>query len=121
MNQADTTAMADTTVKKIDSEYSPKGEQGQVYLASGKRVAMRLWDEEPGDKESEEMHAHDYEVVGYAIEGQATLHLDGQTVQLNAGDSWVVPAGSPHRYEIREHFKAVEATAPPARVHGREE
>jgi hypothetical protein len=39
--------MNDTTVKKVQSSTSPKGDQGQVYLVSGKRVAMRLWDEPP--------------------------------------------------------------------------
>jgi hypothetical protein len=33
----------DTTVKKVSSAHSPKGEMGQRYLVSGKRVAMRLW------------------------------------------------------------------------------
>jgi hypothetical protein len=28
--------MADTTVHKVDSAHSPKGDQGQKYLASGK-------------------------------------------------------------------------------------
>ena len=36
--------MSDTTVKKIDSAGSPRGEMGQVYLASGVRLGMRLWD-----------------------------------------------------------------------------
>ena len=36
----------DTTVKKVSSEHSPTGPQGEVYLASGKRVSMRLWREE---------------------------------------------------------------------------
>lgn len=40
--------MPDTTVKKINAEYSPEGEMGQKYLASGKTLAMRLWqDEQP--------------------------------------------------------------------------
>jgi hypothetical protein len=60
----------DTTVKKVSSGHSPTGPQGQVYLASGKRVCMRLWRE--------------------------------------------------HTYRILETFTAVEATAPPAQVHGRE-
>ena len=33
--------MTDTTVKKVSSTHSPVGEQGQIYLASGKRVSMR--------------------------------------------------------------------------------
>ena len=64
---------------------------------------------------------HEYEVVGYVIEGRAELHLEGQTVKLEPGNSWVVPAGARHSYKILEPFKAVEATAPPFQVHGREQ
>src|SRR4051812_1454014 len=40
----------DTTVVKIDSKRSPRGDNGEKYLASGVRVAMRLWEgEAPGD------------------------------------------------------------------------
>ena len=38
--------MAETTVTKIDSRYSPRGAMGQKYLASGKKVSMRLWEDE---------------------------------------------------------------------------
>jgi quercetin dioxygenase-like cupin family protein len=80
----------DTTVKKVSSEHSPKGAQGQVYLVSGKRVSMRLWrDEAPTqDKPS---HKHEYEVVGYVISGRAELEIEGQTIRLEPGDSWLVP------------------------------
>jgi hypothetical protein len=40
---------------------------------------------------------------------------------LGHGDSWVVPKGALHRYTILEPFTAVEATYPPAHVHGRDE
>ena len=40
--------MSDTSVKKVSSAHSPTGEQGEVYLGSGRRVWMRLWwDEGP--------------------------------------------------------------------------
>ena len=112
--------MTDTTVKKVSSGYSPTGDRGEVYLAFGKRVSMRLWrNEEPTqDKPS---HKHEYEVVGYVISGRAELVIEGQTVRLEPGDSWVVPAGSEHTYRILEAFTAVEATAPPYQVHGREQ
>jgi quercetin dioxygenase-like cupin family protein len=112
--------MSDTTVTKVDSAHSPEGKYEQKYLASGKSVAMRLWDEQPG-KQKLENEARDYEVVGYVIEGSADLELEGQTIHLNAGDSWVVPRGSRHTYHINEHFKAIEATSPPAHAHGRDE
>lgn len=112
--------MADKSVKKVQAEHSPAGEKGQVYLASGKKVSMRLWQEEPGEKD-EAPHARPYETVGYVIEGKAELHLEGQRILLEAGDSWVVPEDARHTYEILEPFKAIEATAPPAHVHGRDE
>jgi quercetin dioxygenase-like cupin family protein len=46
--------------------------------------------------------------------------LEGQTLNLKRGDSWLVPAGAMHQYTIIEPFTAVEATAPPAEVHGRD-
>lgn len=112
--------MSDTTVTKVDSGNSPSGEMGQKYLASGKSLAMRLWENEsPND--DKEMHTRDYETVGYVISGKAELHLEGQMVTLAAGDSYVVPKGASHKYKILEPFTAVEATHPPAHVHGRDE
>ena len=109
----------DTTIKKVESTTSPRGEMGQKYLVAGKRVSMRLWELEPGSKF--EATSRDYETVGYVISGRATLDLEGQTLNLKAGDSWLVPAGAMHQYTILEPFMAVEATAPPAEVHGRDE
>jgi quercetin dioxygenase-like cupin family protein len=111
--------MTDTTVKKVSGASSPKGGMGQVYLASGKRVSMRLWrDEEPQAKGAVR---RDYETVGYVIAGRAELTIEGQTIRLEPGGSWLIPAGAEHSYRIIEVFTAVEATAPPAQVHGRDE
>ena len=112
--------MADTTVTKIDGTHSPHGKQGQKYLASGIGVAMRLWErEEPGERKPSVRR--DYETVGYVLEGRAELHVEGQMVLLNKGDSYVVPRGSEHSYRILETFSCVEATHPPAHAHGRDE
>lgn len=111
--------MPDTTIKKIDSAHAPKGDMGQTYLASGKSLAMRLWNKEPG--EDKQPRERSYETVGYVIEGKAELEVGKQTVVLSPGDSWVVPRGAPHTYRILEPFQAVEATSPPAHAHGRDE
>ena len=112
--------MTDTTMKKVHGADSPKGEMGQTYLVSGKRVSMRMWAGEPADaNKSESVRA--YETVGYVIGGVAMLEIEGQTMRLEKGDSWLVPAGAKHTYRILEPFTAVEATAPPAEVHGRDE
>lgn len=105
---------------KVESEHSPVGKLGQRYLASGKSISMRLW-EEAGGSQREQNAAREYEVVGFVLEGNATLELEGQTIKLKAGDSWVVPKGAKHTYHIDGHFKAVEATHPPAQVHSRDE
>lgn len=111
--------MGDTSVTKVSSRYSPSGDMGQKYLASGTRLSMRLWkDEAPGEKP---VSKRDYETVGYVIDGRAELELEGQMVILEPGDSWVVPKGTAHRYKIIESFTAVEATTPPAEVHARDE
>jgi quercetin dioxygenase-like cupin family protein len=112
--------MGDTSVTKVSSAASPKGNMGQKYLASGITVAMRLWEAEtPG--EPKPSTRRDYETVGYVIKGRAELHLEGQKLLLEPGDSWVVPKGAAHTYRILESFTAVEATHPPAHVHGRDE
>jgi uncharacterized protein (DUF2267 family)/quercetin dioxygenase-like cupin family protein len=109
----------DSTVVKIDASRSPRGAEGEKYLASGVRVSMRLWEEEPvGDTPTSE---RDYETVGYVISGRAELHVEGQVVRLEPGHSYVVPRGARHHYRILESFTAVEATSPPAQVHGRDE
>ena len=111
--------MADTTIIKVDGNHSPKGADGQKYLASGKTVSMRLWEKEaPGS--AKPPVRRDYETVGYAIAGRAELTIEGQTVLLEAANSWVVPKGAEHSYRILEEFTAVEATSPPAEVHGRD-
>jgi len=111
--------MTDTSIKKVQSAYSPLGELGQKYLASGRRVSMRLWESEPGVGRKA-MSQRDYETVGYVISGRAQLEIEGQTVTLEAGDSWLVPSGAAHCYTVIEPFTAVEATAPPAEVHARD-
>lgn len=110
----------DTSVIKVDSRHSPRGDSGQVYLACGTSVAMRMWDAE---QPSDDVHAtrRDYDTVGYVIAGRARLEIEGQVVDLTPGDSWVVPKHARHRYLVTEPFTAVEATHPPAHIHGRDE
>jgi quercetin dioxygenase-like cupin family protein len=112
--------MGDTSVTKVQSRSSPRGAMGQKYLAGGVHLAMRLWDRVPPG-EPKPAAARDYETVGYVLEGRAELHLEGQTVLLERGDSWVVPRGAAHTYKILEPFTAIEATCPPAFVHSRDE
>lgn len=112
--------MSDTTVMKVNSAHSPKGQMGQKYLATGKTVSMRLWEDEQPN-EPKPPTTREYETVGYVIKGKAELHLEGQMILLEPGDSWMVPKGASHTYKILEPFTAVEATSPPSQVHGRDD
>ncbi|HUW73105.1 MAG TPA: cupin domain-containing protein [Methyloceanibacter sp.] len=112
--------MSDTTLKKVEADTSPQGDMGQRYLASGKSVSMRLWVQEPAD-DQKAPSKRDYETVGFVIAGKAELEIEGQKMNLAPGDSWLVPEGASHKYTIVEPFTAIEATSPPAEVHGRDE
>ncbi len=111
--------MPNTTVVKVDSAHSPTGPDGQKYLANSKSLGMRLWRDEPPTA-GKEPTAREYETVGYVVKGKAELTVEGQTVTLNPGDSWVVPKGALHSYTILEALTAVEVTHPPAHVAGRD-
>ncbi|MBN9419191.1 MAG: cupin domain-containing protein [Candidatus Eremiobacteraeota bacterium] len=100
------------SITKIKQTDAPRGDQGQRFLASGKSVALRMWENEaPG--EIQPKSTRDYEVVGFVLSGRAELHLDNEVVKLEKGDSWLVPARATHAYKILESFTAVEATSPP--------
>jgi|SRR5579872_5547466 len=112
--------MTDTSVTKVQSKCSPRGAMGQKYLASGIHAALRLWEKEPPG-ETKSLSTRDYETIGYVIGGRAELEIERQRILLEPGDSWAVPKGASHRYIILEEFTAIEATSPPAFVHGRDE
>ncbi|WP_052031902.1 cupin domain-containing protein [Novipirellula maiorica] len=95
------------------------GTMGQIHLAAGKQVAMRQWREDPG--QYSESHCRDYETVGFLLTGVIEIELDGGKATIEAGDSWLVPEGAPHRYRIVEPIVAIEATSPPACFGDRDE
>lgn len=107
-------------MKKVEAARSPAGPEGQKYLVSGTHVAMRLWDAE-APHQDKEPRTRDYETVGYVLGGRAELEIEGQTIRLAPGDSYLVPRGARHTYRIEESLSVVEATAPPARVDGRDD
>lgn len=101
------------STKKVSLDRALEGADGQQFLSAGERVALRHWAEEP--KSDKPMHKNEYETVGFVLSGRARLHVGTDVVELEAGDSWCVPAGMDHSYSILESFEAVEATSPPAR------
>jgi quercetin dioxygenase-like cupin family protein len=85
----------------------------------GVSMGMRLWENEPPTADKP-FRTHEYETVGFVLAGRAVLLVEGQSITLEPGDSWVVPKGAEHTYRILEPFSAVEVTHPPAAVHGRD-
>jgi mannose-6-phosphate isomerase-like protein (cupin superfamily) len=83
--------MGDKSITKVSAATAPRGPMGQKYLASGIRLSMRLWEGESPDTESKAETEANYETVGYVIAGRAELHIEGQVVDLEPGDSWIVP------------------------------
>lgn len=112
--------MSNQSITKVSSVDNPHGKMGQLYLASGVHVGLRKWADEP-PCEPKEPTARDYETAGYVLSGRAELHIGDSRVMLEPGDSWIVNKGEMHTYRIIEPFTAIEATAPPAQVHGRDE
>jgi len=104
-----------STTEKVDESHAPLGSLGQTFLAGGDQVALRLWEEAPGDAEHKEPYTRPYETVGYVIEGKLEITVDEETIMLVSGQSWVVHAEAKRTYRIHEPLVAVEATAPPAR------
>ena len=99
-------------IRKVSSKGTEACPTGEVLLAAGAAMAMRMWQgEEPQDKAP---HSSPYETLGYVIAGRAELTIEGETATLEPGDSYLVPANAEHTYRILETFSAIECTSPPA-------
>ena len=112
--------MTDTISKMSAGEAQP-GSHGEALLIRGEGMALREWNEGPNQQKGKNSsqgggdHAQDYETLGYVIDGEAKLCSGDTELHLTKGDSWRVPKGVMHRYEIVEGFRAVEVTSPAAR------
>ena len=75
---------------KISSKDAPAGPHGEVALAKGELIGMRMWRDEPptDDKPST---TSEHETVGYVISGRAKLVLEDRTVVLEPGQFLLRP------------------------------
>jgi quercetin dioxygenase-like cupin family protein len=98
--------MPENTVKASEAS---TGERGEVLLARGPQLQLRKWEHEPAGETAPE-HANEYEYVAYLVEGSMRVRIgDAEPVELAAGDSYVVPAGTPYGFEVLERATVVEA------------
>ncbi|TSA87191.1 cupin domain-containing protein [Deinococcus detaillensis] len=100
---------------KLSRSETQHGKDGQHHLIKGEKGSVRLWhNEEPSANSDTTLHSHAYETLGYVVSGRMELVLSGQTIALEAGDSYCVPSGAEHRFHILETLTAVETTTPSA-------
>ena len=104
------------TISKISTTGAKTGPDGDLLLAGGAHMSMRLWkDEAPQDKAQ---HRSGYETLGYVIAGRAELTIESRSVTLEPGDSYLVPANALHGYRILETFTALETISPATKAKG---
>ncbi len=65
-----------------------KGRQGEI-LMSGEKCMMMVNTIEPGI--STPPHSHPHEQIGYLIEGTGILYIDGETREMEAQATFLVP------------------------------
>lgn len=96
---------------KVSQSDTTHGTDGEHHLVKGQQSSMRLWHREEPNADKPES-THEYETLGYVIEGRVDLIVNGETISLQPGDSYHVPAGTPHTFRVTETLTAVEVTTP---------
>ncbi|MFT2719145.1 cupin domain-containing protein [Deinococcus sp. A31D244] len=99
------------TSYKVSQSNTTHGQDGEHHLARGQHSSMRLWHNEQPNPDKPES-THEYETLGYVISGRVDLIIDGQPINLQSGDSYFVPAGTPHTFRVTETLTAVEVNTP---------
>lgn len=98
-----------------DDVESAEAEDG-VYpaqLFSGEQMNVQHFRFDAGASASE--HSHPNEQVGFVHRGTLTMHVDGETYEVEAGDCLLVPGGVPHAAENRgdEPVEGIDVFSPP--------
>lgn len=79
---------------KVSQSDTTHGTDGEHHLVKGQQSSMRLWHREEPNADKPES-THEYETLGYVIEGRVDLIVNGETISLQPGDSYHVPAYVP--------------------------
>jgi quercetin dioxygenase-like cupin family protein len=79
-------------------------------LGSGERltlVEIRI-----GEGHEVPEHTHPHEQAGQVLEGRVRFRIGGQELELQRGDSYVIPGGLEHHVVALEAARLIEAFAP---------
>ncbi len=89
-----------------------KGRQGEILMA-GEKCMMMINTIEPGIPTPP--HSHPHEQIGFLIEGRGILYIDGETQEMEAQTTFLVPPHAAHNLDATGSKPAVliEAFAPP--------
>ena len=81
-----------------------KGRHG-VILQSGESVMMMVLTVEPGVPTPP--HSHPHEQIGYLLEGRGVLFSGGESVEVEAGTSFLIPPNESHNFSATGDKPAV--------------
>jgi len=81
-----------------------KGRHG-VILQSGQKIMMMLLTVQPGIPTAP--HSHPHEQVGYLIEGRGVLSSGGESVEIEAGTSFLIPPNESHNFNATGEKPAI--------------
>lgn len=58
------------------------------------------------------LHKHPEEQTGYLLSGHIILHIDGESFNIQPGDSWAISGNLEHAADILEDSVAIEVFSP---------
>ena len=79
-------------------------------LAVGEKSIVCKMNYVVGDFATE--HSHPHEQSGYVISGKYRMTENGKEYELNPGDSYAVPGGVPHSFEVIEGGEVIDVFTP---------
>ena len=105
------------SMKHLKLEEAPRLEPVKgalmALIGDGERMTMIRMEIQPGAIVPD--HAHPNEQIGTCVEGTGTLTSGGESVKVEPGVAWAIPADEPHRFEADKNSMVViiEAWSPP--------
>jgi len=57
-------------------------------------------------------HSHPHEQTGFMVSGKLRFVVDGETMDVAAGDAWCLPGGAEHSAEALEDSVVIEIFSP---------
>lgn len=89
-----------------------EGEESKIQskFIHGTGFTIAFWTFHP--KAIIPQHVHEHETATTILKGSLKLTVDGRTVFLHAGDSFIIPSWAPHQAEILELSEVIDVYTP---------